>query len=107
MALVRLFMNKMLKAKQKYNITLFQTPKFGQTKGYQQVYHLSIDASDHEEALAMVYKMFNVQDLMPKDYHARFLSTGDILLIDKGGRGQSCYKLCPGGWKKVSRIHIS
>jgi hypothetical protein len=105
-SLVRLLMNKMLKTKQTYEVTLFQTPRYGQKKGYRQVYRLTVDAADHQEALAMVFKIFNVQDLLPKDYNARFVGTGDILLIDEGWGGQSCYKLCPEGWKKVSRIHI-
>lgn len=97
---------KMLHVERKYDITIFQTPSFGQTKGYRQVYRLTINASNHQEALSYLYRMFNVSDLMPKDYQARFMSTGDIVLIDEGLKGQVYYKLCPEGWKKINRIHI-
>ncbi|MBA2875406.1 hypothetical protein [Thermaerobacillus caldiproteolyticus] len=104
--MVRLLMKKMLHTKQTYDVTLFQTPRFGQTKGYRQVYRLTMAALNHDEALSLVYRMFNVSDLLPKDYKARYVSTGDIVLIDEGIKGQVCYKLCPEGWKKVNRIHI-
>jgi hypothetical protein len=104
--MVRLLMKKMLHVERKYDITIFQTPSFGQTKGYRQVYRLTINASNHQEALSHLYRMFNVSDLMPEDYQARFMSTGDIVLIDEGLKGQVYYKLCPEGWKKINRIHI-
>jgi hypothetical protein len=43
---------------------------------------------------------------MPKDYHARFMGTGDIVLIDEGLKGQVYYRLCPEGWKKINRLHV-
>lgn len=104
--MVRLWMKKMLHVKRAYDITIFQTPSFGQTKGYRQVYRMTISAANHHEALSHVYRMFNVPDLLPKDYQARFMSTGDIVFIDEGLKGQAYYKLCPEGWKPVSRIHI-
>ncbi len=104
--MVRLLVKKILKTKQTYDITLFQTPRFGQKKGYQQVYRLTVTASDHNEALSIIYRMFNVFDLLPKDYKARYVSTGDVVFIDEGMKGQAYYKLCPEGWRKINRIHI-
>ena len=99
-------LKKVLKTKQTYDVTLFQTPKFGQQKGYEQVYRLTLTASMHDEVLAAVYRMFNVADLLPEDYKARYVSTGDIVLIDEGVRGQTYYKLCSDGWKKINRLHL-
>lgn len=104
--MVRLFIKKMLKTKQTYDVTLFQTPRFAQAKGYEQVYRLTMTASMHEEVLSTIYRMFNVADLLPKDYKARYVSTGDIVLIDEGVHGQTYYKLCSEGWKKINRLHI-
>ncbi|MBB5323014.1 hypothetical protein HNQ34_000091 [Anoxybacillus tepidamans] len=101
-----LFVKKMLKTKQTYDVTLFQTPMFGQVKGYEQVYRLTMAASMHDEVLSTIYRMFNVADLRPKDYKARYVSTGDIVLIDEGVHGQTYYKLCSEGWKKINRLHI-
>lgn len=91
---------------QNYDITIFQTPKFGEEKGYEQVYRLNIKASGHNEALQHVFCMFNVSDRVPDDYEARFISTGDILLIDEVKRGQTYYKLLSGGWTKINRVHV-
>lgn len=91
---------------QKYDITIFQTQKYGEEKGYEQVYRLNIEAPGHSEALHHIFCMFNVTDRVPDDYKARFISTGDILLIDEVKRGQSYYKLLSGGWKKINRIHL-
>ncbi|MET1176245.1 hypothetical protein ABWU89_31990, partial [Paenibacillus amylolyticus] len=35
---------------------------------------------------------------------ARFLATGDIVLIDEGRRGITYYKLLSTGWGKINRI---
>jgi len=99
-------LKKVLKTKQTYDVTLFQPPKFGQWKGYEQVYRLTLTASMHDEVLATVYRTFNVADLLPEDYKARYVSTGDIVLIDEGVRGQTYYKLCSDGWKKINRLHL-
>jgi hypothetical protein len=92
--------------KKEYDVTIFQTPEFRQSKGYRQVYRLSIDGDDHEECLYSVFATFNVPDTIPEDYNGRFISTGDILFIDEGRRGQYYYQLKPGGWVPVNRIHI-
>ncbi|EZP76873.1 hypothetical protein H839_09763 [Parageobacillus genomosp. 1] len=104
--MVRLLMKKMLHVHRAYDVTIFQTPHFGQTKGYRQVYRLTVKASSHHEALSYLYRMFNVADLMPEDYHARFMGTGDIVLIDEGIKGQVYYRLCPEGWRKINRLHV-
>lgn len=95
-----------IKRRASYDITLFQTPSYGDEKGYKPVYRLSIDANGHKNAIEQVYRLFNVTDLMPNDYQARFVGTGDIVFIDEGRGGQTYYKLLPGGWKIINRVHI-
>ncbi|MBP1942420.1 hypothetical protein J2Z26_002163 [Bacillus luteolus] len=90
--------------KVQYDITIFQTPKYGELKGYRQVYRVTIEGINHKDAIKNVFRMFNVNDLIPKDYQARYLNTGDILLFDEGRKGQTYYKLCVGGWQKVNRV---
>ena len=92
--------------KLKYDITIFQTPAYGQQTGYKQVYRLYVEGSNHHDAINYVYRIFNINDLMPKDYRARYINTGDILFFDEGRNGHSYYKLCTGGWKKVNRFLI-
>jgi len=89
-----------------YDVTIFQTPSFGDKKGYQDVYRFMMEGNNHKEALYKVFQTFNVADRMPNDYNARYLSTGDIVLIDEGKKGQYYYKLYPQGWKKINRIQV-
>ncbi|MBU7593165.1 YodL domain-containing protein [Metabacillus halosaccharovorans] len=89
-----------------YDVTIFQTPKFGEKKGYQDVYRFVMEGNNHKDALQKVFQTFNVTDRMPNDYQARYLSTGDIVLIDEGKKGQFYYKLNPQGWNKINRIHV-
>lgn len=83
------------------DITIFQTPFFGEETGYEKVYQTTIKAFNHKDALEKMFRMFNVPDLIPRDYEARFISTGDILLIDEGRKGQTYYRLQPGRWEKI------
>lgn len=106
MLVIRMFMGKILKSTKSYDVTLFQTPQFGQIKGYRQVYRLTVGGEDHDDVLAEVYRMFNVPDLVPKDYRARYVSTGDILLIDEGIYGQFFYRLSSDGWERIHRMHV-
>ncbi|WP_279325967.1 YodL domain-containing protein [Bacillus sp. FJAT-47783] len=89
-----------------FDITLFQTPKYGDDKGYKAVYRLLVPAKSHEDALDKTFRKFNIPDTMPPDYEARYVATGDIILIDEGKRGQTYYQLQSGGWVKVNRIHV-
>lgn len=89
-----------------YDVTLFQTPKFGEEKGYRPVYRLVIRAKDHDDVLYQTFRKFNIPDTMPSDYNARYVGTGDIILIDEGKKGQTYYRLQPGGWVKINRIHV-
>jgi hypothetical protein len=89
-----------------FDVTIFQTPVFRQRKGYKQVYRLTVEGRSHKECVQNTFRQFNVPDRMPKDFHGRFLSTGDILLIDEGRRGQFYYQLKPGGWVEVNRIMV-
>ncbi|MCA1030313.1 hypothetical protein LCL95_04575 [Bacillus timonensis] len=89
-----------------YDMTIFQTPAFGDEKGYREVYRLTVTATNHKSAIDLVYRKFNVSDLIPSDYTARYISTGDILFIDEGRNGQTYYKLQPGGWKKINRMFV-
>ncbi|MBT2690231.1 hypothetical protein J7I93_18840 [Bacillus sp. ISL-47] len=92
--------------RKEYDVTIFQTPKFRETKGFQQVYRLNVEGLTHEECLDNVFRRFNVPDRIPVDFSGRFISTGDILFIDEGRRGQYYYQLKPGGWEEINRIHI-
>jgi cupin superfamily acireductone dioxygenase involved in methionine salvage len=91
---------------QDYDITLLQTPRIGQKKGYRSVYRLNVDATCHDEAMYEVFRRFNVKELMPKDTEARYIRTGDILYFDEGLAGMTYYKLQPEGWKKIGRVHV-
>jgi hypothetical protein len=90
-----------------FDVTIFQTPAFRQKKGYQQVYRLQVEGTSHDDCLYEVFAIFNVPDRMPKDFQGRFISTGDILYIDDGRKGQFYYQLKPGGWEKINRIRVS
>jgi len=89
-----------------YDVTIFQTPNYRDEKGYRAVYRLLVEAKNHEQALYENFRTFNIPDAMPDDYDARYLGTGDIVLIDEGKRGQTYYQLQPGGWVKINRIHV-
>ncbi|KAB2333547.1 YodL domain-containing protein [Bacillus mesophilum] len=92
--------------KKQFDVTIFQTPMFNQKKGYKQVYRIMVESIDHDECLGSVFKTFNVLDRLPADFRGRYISTGDILNIDEGRRGQRYYQLQPGGWQEINRIHI-
>jgi hypothetical protein len=87
-----------------YDVTIFQTPKFRERKGYKQVYRTIIEANSRENCLEEIFSQFNVTDRIPADYKGRFLSTWDIILIDEGRGGQYYYQLQPGGWFSINRI---
>jgi len=89
-----------------FDITVFQTPLYGSTKGYKEVYRLDVEGNSHEIVIQKVFRMFNVVDCIPNDYKGRFMSTGDILFIDQGRHGQYYYKLTSGGWEKINRIQV-
>lgn len=94
------------KRKKLYDVTLYQTPAFRQTIGYNEVYRLNVEEISHLDCLENVFKQFNVLDLIPNEYSGRYMGTGDIVLIDEGRGGQHCYQLKSGGWVKVNRIRI-
>lgn len=89
-----------------YDVTIFQTPKYRENKGYKQVYRMMIPADSRENCLEETFRRFNVTDRIPANYYGRFLATGDIILIDEGRRGHYYYQLKPGGWQQVNRINI-
>ncbi len=89
-----------------YDVTLMQTPKIGQKKGYKQVFRLNVNAFSHEEAIYEVFRRFNVRDLMPKDTEARYIRTWDILFFDEGLGGKTYYQLHPEGWQRIGRALI-
>ncbi|WP_409251062.1 YodL domain-containing protein [Bacillus sp. SCS-153A] len=89
-----------------YDITIFQTPAFGQRKGYKKVYRMAVPAQDRLDALEQTFRLFNVPDRMPKDYNGRYITTGDIIFVDEGRRGHYYFRLEPGGWKEVNRVII-
>ncbi|MFD1737156.1 hypothetical protein ACFSCX_11400 [Bacillus salitolerans] len=94
------------KGKSVYDITIMQTPKIGDIKGYKVVHRLEVEASSHSEAIYEVYRIFNVRDLMPKNTKARFIRTGDVLFFDEGLGGKTYYQLQTEGWIKIGRVHV-
>jgi hypothetical protein len=101
-------MIKMLtkKASILYDVTIFQTPKYREHKGYKEVYRTTIPANSRKQCLEETFSRFNVTDRIPVHYKGRFMSTGDIILIDEGRGGQFYYQLKAGGWILVNRINI-
>ncbi|GHH98320.1 hypothetical protein [Neobacillus kokaensis] len=89
-----------------YDVTIFQTPKQREKKGHQQVYRINIPADSREHCLQETFSTFNVTDRIPANYKGRFVSTGDIVLIDEGRGGQHYYQLKPGGWVPINRITL-
>ncbi|MDP4162545.1 MAG: YodL domain-containing protein [Bacillota bacterium] len=94
------------KAATNYDVTIFQTPTFRQEKGYKAVYRTTVFGQGHSHCLEETFRKFNVTDAIPGDYKGRFLSTGDIILIDQGKQGKFYYQLIPGGWKIINRINL-
>ena len=94
------------KRKKSFDVTLYQTPVFRQSKGFKEVYRLHVEENNHLECLENLFKQFNVTDRIPNDYSGRYLGTGDIILIDEARGGQHYYQLKSGGWVKVNRIRI-
>lgn len=103
---MRLLKERSRLLKKTYEVMIFQTPKFRQTKGYKQVYRMNVTGNSHLHILEDVFRIFNVKDSIPNDYQGRYMGTGDIIYIDEGRQGTSYYQLQPGGWKKISRIHV-
>lgn len=101
-------MIKMLtkKACIQFDVTIFQTPKYREHKGYKEVYRTTIPATNRDHCLQETFSRFNVTDRIPANYKGRFLSTGDIILIDEGRGGQFYFQLKPGGWLPINRIVI-
>ncbi|MEH7108392.1 MULTISPECIES: YodL domain-containing protein [Bacillaceae] len=87
-----------------YDVTIFQTPRQREKKGHKQVYRTTIEANSRENCLKETFSRFNVTDRIPLNYKGRFLTTGDIVLIDEGRGGQHYYQLKPGGWFPINRI---
>ncbi|MED4073447.1 hypothetical protein [Priestia endophytica] len=92
---------RLVKRPLKYEITIMQTPNPGDRNGYRQVYKMSLKGHSHSDVISQVFRNFNVSDRLPKDFHARYVGTRDIILIDEGTRGKYYYKLLSGGWKPV------
>lgn len=102
-----LTLDRMMRSKRSrtsYDMTIFQTPSYGEDKGYRNVYRLSIEADDHADALYQTFRMFNVSDLMPKDFNGRYLTSRDIVFIDEGRKGHFYYRLQSDGWTQVNRV---
>jgi hypothetical protein len=89
-----------------YDVTIMQTPNYGEEKGYAPIYRLTMEGGSHQEVVDNVYKKFNVTDSIPRDYDGRFIATGDIIMIDEGTLGTAYYRLEFGGWNKVNRVVV-
>ncbi|MEH7115871.1 YodL domain-containing protein [Neobacillus vireti] len=89
-----------------YDVTIFQTPKYREHRGYKEVHRTTIPAGSRKQCLDEAFRRFNVTDRMPNNYKGRFMATGDIILIDEGRGGQFYFQLKSGGWVPVNRINI-
>ncbi|MCW4358794.1 hypothetical protein K3L72_13510 [Bacillus altitudinis] len=87
-----------------YNLTIYQTPEYGAESGHQPVYRTKIGGRTHLDVLEKAFSTFNVQDTVPNDYNARFITTGDIVVIDDQKKGKCYYQLFPAGWKRSERL---
>src|SRR3954469_17984314 len=94
------------RASMQYDVTIFQTPKYREHKGHKEVYRTMVPASSRKKCLEETFSRFNVTDRIPANYKGRFLSTGDIVLIDEGRGGQHYYQLKPGGWVPINRLQL-
>lgn len=62
-------------------------------------------AAEHlMDVLEKAFSTFNVHDTVPNDYNARFMTTGDIVVIDDKKKGKCYYQLFPAGWKRSERL---
>lgn len=89
-----------------FDVTIFQTPKYREHRGYKEVHRTTIPANSRKECLEEAFRRFNVTDRIPNNYKGRFMATGDIILIDEGLDGHFYYQLKSGGWVPVNRINI-
>lgn len=89
-----------------YEITIFQTPDVGGKKGYEPVYQTELGGRSHRDVLETVFSKFNVVDTVPPDYKARFIRTGDIVLISDHKKKEAYYKLSSMGWRKVTMPNV-
>lgn len=89
-----------------YDVTVFQTPRYGQKRGYRQIYRNLLIGQDHFDVMYEVFRTLNVRELLPKEYSARLMTTGDIVFIDEGRKGHFYYQLQPGGFNPIHRLHI-
>jgi hypothetical protein len=94
------------KGTNQYDVTIFQTPRYRENKGHKAVYRTTIPANDRQSCLEETFSRFNVTDRLPVNYKGRFLTTGDIILIDEGRGGQYYYQLKPGGWVPINRLQL-
>lgn len=46
------------------------------------MYRTKIGGRTHLDVLEKAFSTFNVHDTVPSDYNARFMTTGDIVVID-------------------------
>ncbi|AST91770.1 MULTISPECIES: YodL domain-containing protein [Sutcliffiella] len=90
----------------KYDVTILQTPNIGENKGYVPIYRVNIEGRTHTEVIQTVFSTFNVRERIPHNYRGRFISTGDIVLIDEGFKGKTYYRLSTNGWKELNRVMI-
>jgi hypothetical protein len=51
-----------------YDVTIFQTPKYREYKGYKQVFRTFIRAGNHENCLEETFSLFNVTDRLEISY---------------------------------------
>ncbi|GLF82130.1 hypothetical protein ABE33_08430 [Bacillus safensis] len=87
-----------------FHLTIYQTPEYGAASGHQPVYRTKIGGRTHLDVLEKAFSTFNVHDTVPNDYNARFITTGDIVVIDDKKKGKCYYQLSPAGWKRSERL---
>ena len=89
-----------------YDVTIFQTPRYGDKMVYRVFYRTALAADNNKDAVEWEFYFFIVPDTVPNDYQARFIATGDVILIDEGRKGKTYYRLNPAGWSKINRLLV-
>ncbi|QPC46607.1 YodL domain-containing protein [Mangrovibacillus cuniculi] len=89
-----------------FDVTVFQSPRYGVRSDYRQVYRGVMTSSSSEDVLETIYRRLNVKDTLPSKYNGRYINLGDIVFIDKGLEGHEYYQLQHEGWEKIPRLRL-
>lgn len=89
-----------------FDVTVFQSPRYGVRSNYRQVFRGVIRSSSSENVLETIYRRLNVKDTLPSSYSGRYVNLGDIVFIDRGLDGHEYYQLQHEGWEVIPRLRL-